>query len=85
MIFVEVHLGSFEGSPKSLNGDIVGGSSFAIHADSDVLFLEDQLEVMAGELRTLVGIKNLRCSKLHQSSPECRDAKLGIHGLGYLP
>jgi hypothetical protein len=61
-VFFEVDFFVFDGSPKSLTEDVVSPSSFPVHADLYVILCEEIDKVMTGELHTLIGIEDLRCS-----------------------
>jgi hypothetical protein len=44
-------------SPEPFNEDVVHPSSFAIHADRNVVGLQEAGELLTGELTALVGVK----------------------------
>ena len=50
------HLLVLQTAPQPLDEDVVHEPALAIHADLDAVAFEHAGEVMAGELRTLVGI-----------------------------
>src|SRR6516165_4917926 len=58
-IGVEVDLLVFEAAPQPLDKDVVHAATLAVHADHDLMGLQNAGEVLAGELATLVGIDDL--------------------------
>ena len=50
----------FDRLPEPLNKDIVAPSAFAVHADFDVVLVQDCDEGITGELAALVGVEYLR-------------------------
>jgi len=50
----------FDRSPQPFNKDIVPPGSFAIHADGDLGILQNLREGQRGELRSLIGIEDVR-------------------------
>jgi hypothetical protein len=60
LICVEVDLLVLDRSPDALDEDIVAPTAFTVHADGDVVFLQQPGEDIAGELAALVGVEYLR-------------------------
>lgn len=52
-IGVEVHLLIFHLAPEALNEHVVAPAAFPVHADGDLLAVENGSERRAGELRPL--------------------------------
>ena len=84
-ILVEVDLGTLQGSPESFDGNVVGGSSSAVHADLDLLIDQDFLEVVAAELGALVGVEDFWLAPPGHGPLEGRDAEIIFQGLGDFP
>ena len=60
VVGVQVNMLVLHRAPESLDKDVVHPSSFAVHADRNVVRLQDAGELFAGELTTLFGVENLR-------------------------
>ena len=56
---IEVNVFALDRSPEALNEGIVCGSSLAVHGDLDSVALHGAYPMLAGILRSLVGINNL--------------------------
>ncbi len=54
-------------SPETLNEDIVKGTAFTIHADSNAMGFENACKFTARELASLIRIEYLRLAKSLQS------------------
>ena len=67
-----------------LNLDVVGPAALAIHALADVVFLEESLVLLAGELASLVGVENLRLCYT-ESLPYGGNDHPGVQGIVHLP
>lgn len=61
-VFIEVESLVLETPPQAFHEDVVESPAPAIHADSDIPFLQWSEEGLAGELASLVGIEDLRLS-----------------------
>src|ERR1700692_1360793 len=61
-IVFQVHLLVFERSPQPLDKDVVHTAPPAVHADGDLPRRQLAGELLAGELRTLVAVKDVRPS-----------------------
>ena len=71
-------------APQSFDENVVDRSSSTVHADRDVLLLETVRKYIAGELRPLVGIENLRL-RCRQCPVQCRNAKGALQRNRYFP
>ena len=60
VVGVQVNMLVLHRAPESLDKDVVHPSSFAIHADCNVVRLQDACELFAGELAPLIGVEDLR-------------------------
>ena len=60
VVGVQVNMLVLHRAPESLDKDVVHPSSFAIHADCNVVRLQDAGELFAGELAPLIGVEDLR-------------------------
>jgi len=83
-VVVQVEPFVLERAPEAFNKNVIKGSSPAIHADSDIPFLQWSEESLAGELASLVGIEDLRLS-FFKGSGEGFNAKRCIQGVRKLP
>ncbi len=70
VVGVQVDMLALHRAPESFNKEVVHPPSLAIHADLDVVGIQDASELLAGELSALVGVKDLRpsvfCNSLFQ-------------------
>ena len=74
----------FECPEPPLNLDVVGPAALAIHTLADVMFLEECLVLLAGELASLVGVENLWLCYT-ESFPYGSDDHPGVQGIVHLP
>ena len=81
----EVEIVVLERPPQPLDEDVVLNAPATVHADGDAVVLEQVREDLAGELRSLVGVEDLRGSIAPDSLLDGFCAKVGLHGVGYLP
>jgi hypothetical protein len=81
-VLMKVNLFIFDRSPESLHEDIVIHPTPAIHADA--FSFKDSREIVAGKLRALIGVENLRYGNL-QSILQSPCTEGGIHGGGDIP
>ncbi len=63
-IAFHIHFFLFHGAPQPFDKDIVQGPAFPIHADLDLMGLEDAGEGVTRILASLIRIKDLRGSIL---------------------
>ncbi len=56
---MEIHLLIFEAPPQPLDEDVVPPPPDPIHADLNSMSLQKPGEFLAGELATLIGVKDL--------------------------
>ncbi len=63
-VFLEVDVLIFHGSPQTFDHDVVNRSSFAVHADGDRFLFQSLGEDLAGELRPLIRVEDLRSAML---------------------
>jgi hypothetical protein len=54
----------------------------SVHADGDAMVLQQASQAIAGKLRALVGIKNLRHPIILDGTGQAVDTETGIHGVG---
>src|SRR5829696_9671787 len=71
----EINLLVLDRSPESLNEDVVAPRASAVHADSNPSLEQHAGEVVAGELRALVGVEDLRPAILGQGLLQRLDAE----------
>jgi len=67
---VQVDVLPLQGAEEPLDEGIVGGTAFAIHRDLDPCFQQGTDPMLAGVLRPLVGIHNLRYPISGNGSPK---------------
>ena len=60
VVGLQIHLLIFDAAPQPLDEDIVPPSPFAVHADRNVVADEHSGEDLTRELRTLVGVEDIR-------------------------
>jgi hypothetical protein len=65
-IGVQIDLFVLNRFPEPLDEHVVAPASLAVHADGDVVVLEQRGEVCAVELASLIGVEDLRASVLRQ-------------------
>jgi hypothetical protein len=63
---LQIHLLVFDAAPQPLDEHVVAPGAFAVHADRNAVVGEHAGEGRAGELRTLVGVEDLRLAVLGQ-------------------
>ena len=61
-VILQVDLFIFYRPPQPLDKDIVHGPPTAVHADPDAPLLQDAGPVFARELRSLIGVEDLRAA-----------------------
>jgi len=82
---VQVKVLVLDGPPEPLDKDVVLAAAPAIHADGDLVVLEDVDKVVAGKLSALVGVEDFRPSVAAQGLLEGINAKVGLQGIGNAP
>ena len=75
----EIHLLIFDAAPQPLDENVVAPRAFAVHADRDAIFDQQAGERSASELRTLVGVEDLRLAVLRQRLLQRLDAECRLH------
>ena len=75
---VEIHLLVLHRAPEALYEYVVAPAALAIHADGDLLAVEDVGERRAGELRALVAVEDVRFAMPRQRFFQRLDAEPGI-------
>ena len=63
-VILDVDVFVFHATPEPFNEDVIQRSASPIHADGDLALFENPSERAAGELRTLIGIEDLRLRHL---------------------
>ena len=74
-----------DGPPEPLDKDVVLAAAPAIHADGDLVVLQDIDKVVAGKLSTLVGVEDFRPSVATQGLLEGINTEVGLKGIGNPP
>src|SRR5690348_9691424 len=59
-IAMQIHFLVFDRAPQPLDEDVVDPAALAVHADADAGALQDIEPLLGGELRTLIGVEDLR-------------------------
>jgi hypothetical protein len=77
-----VHLLVLDAPPQPLDEHVVDPSTLAVHADSNAGVLEHFDPFLAGELRSLVGVEDLRYAELRDRLLERFDAKVHRQRVG---
>src|ERR1700684_1035349 len=75
----EVDAFVFQRSPQPLDEDVVHPAATPVHRDTDVGVLQGIGEGQAGELRTLIGVEDLRSAEARDGLLQRRHTELGIH------
>src|SRR5580658_3297088 len=83
-IVFQIHLLVFERPPQPLDKNVVHTASPAVHADGDLPRRQLAGELLAGELRPLVAVKDVRPSPA-QRGLERFDAEVDLHGQRQTP
>src|ERR1700730_2340793 len=81
----QIHLLVFDAAPQALDKHVVPPSSFTVHADRNAVAGQHTGEGRASELRTLVGIEDVRLAVTSQSILQRLDAERRLHGDRYAP
>ena len=83
-VVLEVDVLIFEATPQAFDEDIVQSSTTTIHTDVDGGAFQTSRELIGGELRTLIRVKDNR-SPLAECLLECIQAEVTIERVGELP
>src|SRR5664280_3034512 len=75
--FVAHHLLIFDAAPQPFDEDVVDPAALAVHTDRDAGVLQDLDPLVARELRSLIGVEDLRPSKPRHRLLERFDAEVG--------
>src|SRR6516162_9669581 len=75
----QVDLLVFDAAPQPLDKDVVAPSSFAVHADCNVIVSERAGEGRASELRSLVGVEDIWFAVTSQCILQRFDAECRLH------
>src|SRR5271155_1913303 len=81
----QINLLVFDAAPQPLDEHVVSPSPFTVHADRNAIAGEHTGEGGPRELRTLIGIEDLRLTVPHQSVLQCLDTECRFHCDGYAP
>ena len=82
---MQIHLLVFHTPPQPLDQHVVAPAAGAIHADSDVVLLEEPRELLAGELAALVGVEELRRAIAGQGLLDRLETEVGRQRVGQPP
>ena len=82
---MQVKIPILDGPPQPLDEDVVLTAAPAVHADGDLVVLENLSENIAGELSVLVGVEDFRRIITIQSLLECFDTEGRLQGIGDAP
>ena len=85
VVGVEVDMLVLHRAPEPFDKDVVHPPSFAIHADLDLVGLQDAGELLAGELTPLIGVEDLRPAVFCNGLFERLGAKVRGHGVRQSP
>src|SRR6266404_4169172 len=81
----QIHLLVLDAAPQPLDEDVVPPSALAVHADRNAVVGEHAGEGRARELRTLIGVEDLRLAVASQSILQRLDAERRLHRDRYAP
>src|SRR5688500_20133202 len=76
----EVDLLVLDRSPEPLDENVVAPRTLAVHADGDAGLVQHAGEVVAGELRALIGVEDLRPAMAGDGFLQRLDAETRPHG-----
>ena len=62
VVGLEIHLFVLDALPQSFDEAVIPPATLAVHADPDVVRLQQASEFAAGELTALVGVEDLRAT-----------------------
>ena len=82
---MQVQVVMFEGPPQPLDKDVVLASAAAVHADVDVVALENLGEAGAGKLGALVGVEDLWLAVVGKGLLEGLHTEIRLQGVGQAP
>ena len=85
VIGLEIHLLVLDRLPQALDEDVVPPGPLAVHADPDVVCLEQTCELVFGERATLVDVEDLRASIPVEGFPHRVQTEVGCQGVGESP
>ena len=85
VVGVQVDMLVLHRAPESFDKDVVHPPSFSVHADRNVVRLQDAGELLAGELSALVGVKDLRPAVFCNGFFQSVGAKVRGHGVRQPP
>src|SRR5260370_30218396 len=74
-----------DGPPQALDEDVVVAASASIHADFDPVIPQHRGELVAGELRTLIGIEDVRLAEPGEGLAQRLDAEPCRHRVRQSP
>ena len=84
LICFQIDFFVFNCPPQSFDEQVIIITSLPIHADSDSMFFQETGEGLAGELGTLIGVKDIR-SAFPQRFFHRLDAETSIQSIGEPP
>src|SRR5438874_1086351 len=79
VVGAQIHLLVFYTAPQPLDKDVVAPSSFAVHADRNAVVDEHAGERRAGELRTLIRVKDFRLAVMSECVLQRLDTERRLH------
>lgn len=74
----QINLFLFHRAPQALDKYIIPPGAAAVHADRDLLPVQDGDECHAGELATLIRVEDLRRLETRQRFPQSLDAQISL-------
>jgi hypothetical protein len=76
---VDEYLFVLQAAPQTFDKDVVQITASSVHADLNTMLLQRANELVAGELRALVGVENFRLSVTFQRLGQGLHAEFGLH------
>ena len=82
LILPEIHLLVFHRAPQAFDEDVIQRAALAVHADTDLVLLQQAGERLAGKLTALIGIEDLRGAVVLDRLRQRLHAERRIHRIG---
>ena len=78
LVGLEVDLLVFDRLPEALDQDVIAPAPLAVHADCDLVRLQELDEFRARELAALIGVDDLGLAIPRDRLLQCLDAEVGL-------
>ena len=85
VVGLEIYLLVLHRFPQPLDKHVVAPGDLAVHADADILALEQSGERLIRKLAALVGVEDVGCTVAMDGFLDRLDAEVGLHRDGHTP